>query len=125
MSPTGAEASAVIPMTEEDAENMTVEDDRLADILGITEEPSREAPKGCEIQQALPPGGQGSAAPQGVVLGTARDSGGDAGGPEVGRVPRYAPPDESSCRAPFVYSLVIVWCCGVAQALLYVCSAGG
>lgn len=89
-----AEASTVIPMTQEDAENMTVEDDRLAYILGITEEPSEEAPKGSEIQQAPRPGAPG------VVLGASRDSGGNAGGPEVGRVPRYAtfPRKCGSCR---------------------------
>ena len=99
MSPAGAAASAVIPMTQEDAENMTVEDDRLAYMLGITEEPSEEARKGCELQQAPRPGGQGSTAPQGVVLGASFDSGGDAGGPKVGRVPRYVPPGESAVVA--------------------------
>lgn len=99
MSPVGADASAAIPMTQEDAENMTVEDDRLAYMLGITEEPSEEAPKGCELQQAPRPSGQGSTAPQGVVLGASLDSGGDACGPEVGRVPRYTPPGESAAVA--------------------------
>lgn len=94
MSPADAEASAVIPMTQEDAETMTVEDDRLAYILGIAEEPSEEAPKGCEMQQTPLPGAPG------VALGASRDSGGSAGGPEVGRVPRYATPRRecSSCR---------------------------
>lgn len=94
-----AEASAVIPVTEEDAENMTVEDDRLADILGLTEEePSAKAPEIRGMQEASGSGGQGLTPPQEVVSGAARDSGGDTGGVEVGRAPRYAPPNESICR---------------------------
>ena len=100
-------------MTEEDAENMTVEDERLADILGLAEEPAGDAPRGCRMQETPKSGGQGATQPRG-------DGGGsDAGGLGVGRAPRYAPPDRSGCLPPLlvIYLPAIVWCSGDARTL--------